>query len=162
MLRNRRHGRGVLGALVTLFAALFVGVAATPASAGETYNNVQVNVTGGKAHALSACVNYAKQKAKKGETAQSNACKNFAKASGGDVKLKNVDITILQAGSDSGKLKNNAEVNISGGDATAVAACVNYLQGTADADQTNKCKNTAVAEGGDVKLKDVSITIIQG
>jgi len=162
MFRNRRQGRGLFVALTTIFTAMFVGVAATPASAGENYNNAEVNITGGKAHALSACVNYAKLKAKKGESAQSNACKNFAKATGGDVKLKNIDVTILQAGSDSATVKNNAEVNISGGDATAVAACVNYLQGSADADQTNKCKNTAVADGGDVKLKNVSITIIQG
>lgn len=148
-----------LAALVTM---LFVGFSATPASATESYNNVAVNITGGNAKALSACVNYAKLKAKKGEATQSNACKNFAKASGGDVKLKNVDITVLQAGSTTGTVRNKAEINISGGDATAVAACVNYLQGTADADQTNKCSNTAVAEGGDVKLKNVSITIIQG
>jgi cytochrome c biogenesis factor len=159
---NRRQNRGLIVSLVTLFAAVFVGATAAPASAGEDYNNVEVNITGGKAHALAACVNYAKLKAKKGEAAQSNACKNFAKATGGDVNLKNVDITILQAGSGSGTVKNNAEVNISGGDATAVAACVNYLQGTADSDQKNKCKNTADAKGGDVTLKNVTITIIQG
>jgi len=160
MIQNRR--RGLVIALSALFTALFLGAFATPASAGETFNNAQVNITGGNAHALSACVNFAKIKAKKGEPAQSNACKNFAKATGGDVHLKNVDVTILQAGSGSGTSKNRAEVNISGGDATAVAACVNYLQGTADSDQTNKCKNTAVATGGDVTLQDVSITIIQG
>ncbi|HEX8628059.1 MAG TPA: hypothetical protein VF755_07800, partial [Catenuloplanes sp.] len=128
----------------------------------ETHNNVAVNISGGNANALSTCVNFAKLKAKKGEAAQSNACKNFAKATGGSVTLKKVDITILQAGATSGKVTNKAEINISGGDATAVAACVNYLQGTADADQTNKCSNTAVATGGDVTLKNVNITIIQG
>jgi len=142
--------------------AVLFGALATPASAAESYNNAQVNITGGNAHALSACVNYAKIKAKKGEAAQSNACKNFAKATGGDVELKHVDITILQAGATTGVVKNRAEVNISGGDANAVAACVNYLQGTANADQKNKCSNTAVAQGGDVKLKDVYITIVQG
>jgi len=142
--------------------AIFFGSLATPAFATESYNNAQVNITGGNAHALSACVNFAKIKAKKGEPAQSNACKNFARATGGDVQLKNVDVTILQAGSSSGVVKNRAEVNISGGDATAVAACVNYLQSTADADQTNRCSNSSVAQGGDVKLKNVSITIIQG
>jgi hypothetical protein len=162
MLRNRRSGRGPVLTIVMLVAALFYGSWATPASASETYNDAQVNITGGNANALSACVNYAKLKAKKGEAAQSNACKNFAKATGGDVKLKNVDITILQAGAPTGTVKNKAHVNISGGDATAVAACVNYLQGTADADQTNKCSNTSIAQGGDVKLKNVSITILQG
>jgi len=162
MFGNRSKGRGLFVALALPIAALFVGAAATPASAGESYNNAQVNITGGNGHALAACVNYAKLKAKKGDPAQSNACKNFAKATGGDVSLKNVDVTILQAGSSDGKVKNNASVNIAGGDATAVAACVNYLQGTADDGQKNACKNTAVANGGDVSLKDVSITIIQG
>src|SRR3954466_2459809 len=64
MFRNRRQGRGLFVALTTIFTAMFVGVAATPASAGENYNNAEVNITGGKAHALSACVNYAKLKAK--------------------------------------------------------------------------------------------------
>lgn len=162
MLRNRFAARGIILTLAAFLTALFGGLSAGPASATETYNDVQVNISGGNANALSACVNYAKLKAKKGEAAQSNACKNFAKAQGGDVKLKNVDITILQAGSTSGPLRNKAEVNITGGDATAVAACVNYLQGTADGDQTNQCKNTSVAQGGDVKLKNVTITIIQG
>ncbi len=166
MLWNGRQGRGLLASFVALFAALFVGVAAAPAYAGggggETINNAEVNITGGKAHALSACVNYAKVKAKKGEAAQSNACKNFAKATGGDVRLKNVDVTILQAGAGTGTVKNNAEFIIAGGDATSVASCVNYLQGTADAKQSNECKNTAVANGGDVNLKNVNITIIQG
>lgn len=157
-----RQYRRLLITLAALVAALFVGAPATPASATESYNNVEVNISGGNAKALATCVNYAKLKAKKGEAAQSNACKNFAKATGGDVKLKNVDIMILQAGSSSGTVRNKAEVNITGGDATAVASCVNYLQGTANADQTNKCSNTAVATGGDVKLKNVTITIIQG
>jgi len=162
MLQYRIPGRALVLALSAFVTALFVGFSATPASAAESYNNVQVNISGGNANALSACVNFAKLKAKKGEPAQSNACKNFAKATGGDVQLKNVDITVLQAGSSTGTVRNKAEVNITGGDATSVAACVNYLQGTADADQTNKCSNTSVATGGDVKLKNVSITIIQG
>jgi len=159
----RLHDRRFVVTLAALFSALFIGGVASPAFAtgNNTFNNVEINITGGNAHALSACVNFAKIKAKRGEPAQSNACKNFAKASGGDVNLKNVDVTILQAGS-GGINKNNAKINISGGDATAVAACVNYLQGSADADQTNRCKNTAVATGGDVNLKDVSITIVQG
>lgn len=167
MFQPRRHNRGLLLTLVAFVTTLFVGALGTPASAttptpAETYNDVQINITGGNANALSACVNYAKLKAKKGESAQSNACKNFAKATGGDVTLKKVDITILQAGATAGTVKNKASINISGGDATAVAACVNYLQGTADADQTNKCSNTAVATGGDVTLKKVNITIVQG
>lgn len=162
MHQIRLRSRGLFFAIATLFGALFAGAIGTPAYAsGEVFNNVEINITGGNAHALSACVNYAKMKAKKGEAAQSNACKNFAKAQGGDVKLEDVDVTILQAAGN-GTTKNNAVINISGGDATAVAACVNYLQGTADADQTNKCKNVATATGGDVALKHVSITVVQG
>jgi cytochrome c biogenesis factor len=161
MLKIWQQGRVWTIAVAALFTAFFLGVTATPAQAGDSYNNAAVNISGGNAHALSACLNYAQLKAKQGKPAQSNACRNFAQATGGTVTLENVDITILQAGSDQ-TVRNNAEVNISGGDATAVAACVNYLQGTASADQSNECKNSAVATGGDVKLKNVSITIIQG
>ena len=159
----RLHGRTLVVSLAVLFTALFMSAPAYAdgGGGGGTFNDASVTITGGNAHALSLCVNFAKLKAKKGEPAQSNACKNFAKAQGGDVNLKHVDISILQA-SGTGTSKNNAEVTIAGGDATAVAACVNYLQGSADADQTNKCKNTSVAQGGDVNLKNVDITIIQG
>ena len=128
----------------------------------ETFNNATVDINGGNATALAACVNYAQVTAKHGKVAQNNFCKNFAKAKGGDVRLKNVSLLISQTGGTTGTTRNNATVNISGGDATAVAACVNFLQGSATARQTNQCANTAVARGGDVVLKNVDITIIQG
>ena len=48
------------------------------------------------------------------------------------------------------------------GDAVAVAACINVLQGSGSVDQTNKCSNTAIATGGSVKLVHTDIKIIQG
>lgn len=135
---------------------------ANPPAPTKTYNSATVNINGGNANALAACVNYAKITAKHSKVAQNNFCKNFAKASGGSVLLKNTDILISQSGTGSGTTVNKATVSISGGDATALAACVNYLQGTATATQTNVCKNTAVATGGDVVLKNSSITVIQG
>jgi hypothetical protein len=157
-------------ALCALTAILALGVASSASASGggggdggKTYNNATVNITGGNAAALSACVNYARVMAKNKKDPQSNFCKNFAKARGGNVNLKNVAIDVLQSGSSgsTGATYNNATVNISGGSATAIAACVNYLQGTSTPNQTNVCKNTAVARGGNVNLRNVSITIIQ-
>jgi hypothetical protein len=58
--------------------------------------------------------------------------------------------------------ENKATVEISNGNATAVASCLNVLNDAANATQTNICKNNAVAKGGDVKLEDVDISVIQG
>lgn len=148
-------------ALVAVMSLAF-GTSASATHTTKTFNNASVNITGGNATALAACVNYAQLHAKwgKGKAVQNNRCKNFAKAQGGNVTLKNVDITIFQSSS-GGTTQNNATVNISGGDATAIAACVNFLSGGASAYQKNKCANTAVARGGDVSLKNVTITIVQ-
>lgn len=81
-------------------------------------------------------------------------------AEGGDVLLKNEELTIFQADGSS-KSVNNATINISEGDATAVAACVNYAEGADTVAPDNTCKNAAFASGGDVTLKNVTITIVQ-
>jgi hypothetical protein len=148
--------------LVLFLVVALAGVAATSAGAADKkqFNNATLNIRGGDATAVAACINLARGAAKSHKTVQNNFCKNKASASGGDVTLKNVSILIAQ---DSSRYTSNrATVNIEGGDATAVAACVNVLQGTASAHQTNACANSAVAKGGDVNLKNVDITIIQG
>lgn len=147
---------------VALAAALFGASVASPAYAGESYNNATVAIKGGNAAALSACVNYAKIMLQLGRPAQSNACRNFATAVGGTVSLNSVSISILQAGSGGPLTLNNAVVQISGGDASALASCVNYLQGTVSAAGAQKCMGSATAIGGAVSLKDVNITVIQG
>lgn len=153
-------GRARVSAVLALTAVLALIVAGTASADNPTFNNARVNITGGNAVALSACINVAKVKAKyPDKVKQNNFCKNFAKATGGDVTLKNVNVFIAQ---DTYSVSaNSATVNIAGGDAVAVAACLNVLDGSASATQTNVCKNTAVARGGDVKLKNVDITIIQ-
>jgi hypothetical protein len=161
MNKDRLYVRRFALVLTTFFAMVLGSAFASPALAGgSSQNNVQLNISGGNAVALSTCLNYAQTMAKHKKAPQSNKCKNFAKAQGGDVRLKKVTIEVIQVGG-SKESYNNVEINITGGDAVAVAACVNYLQGTATADQTNKCANKAKAEGGDVTLKNVSIVIIQ-
>ncbi len=135
--------------------------ATKPPAKPQTFNNVQLSISGGNATALAACVNYAKVASKHGKVAQSNFCKNLAKAQGGNVTLKNVDVFVSQSGSGTGTTANNVTISITGGDATAIAACVNYLHGGASAEQKNVCANSAVANGGDVTLKNVTITIVQ-
>jgi hypothetical protein len=161
---NIRVFRGlvVAGAVVASAAGAPAAFAGTHASGDTTYNNATVKITGGNAAALSACVNYAKAKIKQGKAAQNNFCQNLAVADGGSVELKNTNVLILQTGTGSGKTVNNATVSISGGDAVALAACVNFLQGTSSASQKNACANTAIASGGNVTLKNSNITVVQG
>jgi len=167
-VRNARL-RGAI--LATAFASsMAVGPMAHADDGDSTFNNAKVTITGGNGVAVATCVNwaqdwagYSKDKKKhqeKKRVKQANLCKNTAEAVGGDVTLKSVDVTVVQEGSGD-VTKNKATVEIAGGDATAVAACINVLNNAANATQTNKCKNNAVAEGGDVTLKDVDITIIQ-
>jgi hypothetical protein len=135
---------------------------ASPADATQsgTFNDVSIDIHGGNATAFSGCVNYAKVSAKHNKVPQSNVCKNFAHAAGGSVNLTNVSLFIDQEGH-GGSAHNNVEITISGGDATAVAGCVNYLQGNATPAQVNACKSAADAQGGSVKLDHVDIVIIQ-
>jgi hypothetical protein len=167
-VRNARL-RGAL--LATAFASsMAVGPVAHASGGGETFNDAAVKITGGKGVAVATCVNWAKdwagydadkkKKQDKKRVKQANLCDNTAKAFGGDVKLQEVDVFIDQEGGKK-KTRNKATVEIAGGDAVAVAACINVLNNVADATQINKCKNNAVAVGGDVKLENVDITIIQ-
>jgi hypothetical protein len=168
-VRNPRL-RGAI--LATAFASsMAVGPMAYAADDGKTFNDATVTISGGNGVAVAACVNWAqdwagyskdkKKQQEKKRVKQSNLCKNTAEAEGGDVTLKKVDIFIVQEGSKE-VTKNKATVEITGGDAVAVAACLNVLNDTANASQTNKCKNEAEAEGGDVKLENVDITVFQG
>ena len=155
-----RSGPSLLVALATVLAVGFAAPAYATGSPDETFNDVMINIHGGNAGAFGSCVGYAKLTARQGRTPRSNACKSFAHAEGGNVVLNSVSIFVDQE-SASRRTRNNVQINISGGDATAVAGCVNYLQGTATADQVNSCKTAADAEGGDVNLKNVDISIIQ-
>ena len=168
------HARicGVRGLVLT--AAVASSLAITPtafASGGRTFNDADVVIRGGNGVAVATCVNWAQdwtrlsseqqKRHDKKRVAQSNACKNTADAEGGSVDLTKVSVTIDQAGSRRAS-RNSANVTISGGDAVAVAACINVLRATANAEQTNDCKNTAIATGGSVTLDKTDITIIQG
>jgi len=161
MIRNKAC-KGLSGAVAAGTIVVALG-GATPALAGgsSTYNDVNVNITGGNARVLTGCINYARVLIRHGLDPQKNVCADFATAIGGDVTLKHVSVAIAQVGSGYGRTTNNATVNISGGDATVVAACVNYLQGTSTPNQQNDCGNGTLAAGGNVSLKDVDITVLQ-
>jgi hypothetical protein len=155
-----RAGRATIIAIATVFAAA-LSTPAYAASGSETFNNANINIHGGNATVFAGCINLAKERAKlKKPRPQSNLCQNFAHATGGSVELDGVSVLIDQEGS--GQLtRNNTNIDISGGDADATAACVNFLQGTANAAQVNKCSNHADARGGNVTLKNVDIVVIQ-
>lgn len=156
-------GRTARGTAVA-FAAAFAVMGAAPAFAAgppATFNDANVNIQGGGAQTLAGCLNFARSAARHQVNPQSNYCRNIASATGGTVALHGVSIFVDQENNRRGRTFNNASVNISGGDATAVAACVNYVQGTATADQVNSCRNNATAYGGNVSLDNVDVSVIQ-
>jgi hypothetical protein len=157
-IRKLSIGAALIGTTLTGGIAL-----ASPASATvRTYNSADVVISGGNARALSLCVNVARAYARAGRpvpTLQSNRC-GGATAQGGTVVVENVGVLIEQQGGGEAR-SNSADVVISGGDAEAVAACINYSQGRATAIQRNACAG-ARAQGGSVRVEDSDITVIQG
>lgn len=155
-----------------LTAAVASSLAVSPSAfaAGQSFSDADVLIRGGNGVALATCVNWAqtyagysaeeKKRHDRTRVVQSNKCENTADALGGSVKLKKVHITVEQDGHRRAA-KQDASVTISGGDAVAVAACVNVLKGSASAEQSNKCENTAIATGGNVTLEHTNITIEQ-
>ena len=136
------------------------GVAATDGG-GTAANTVTINIAGGDATALAGCLNAV---AEGDRVYQANYCKNTAFAAGGDVVLKNVEIFIIQtndADGDVSDASNTVDLTVAGGDATALAGCLNAVKNGDKVYQQNKCKNKAFAQGGSVKLKNVDITIVQ-
>src|SRR5919107_4071294 len=122
---------GLRGALLATAVAssVMTAPAAFAAASDTTFNNADVVIRGGDTVAVATCVNWAqdwakksaadKKKYEKKRAKQANECENTATALGGDVKLDNVNVKIVQVG---GKktTKNNADVTIRGGDAVAV------------------------------------------
>jgi hypothetical protein len=167
-VRNARL-RGAI--LATAFASSMAVAPMAHAGKGESFNNIDLSIQGGDAKAVAVCVNFAKtwvgyddakrKKLEKKRVIQANYCANKAVAEAGDVTLTDVDIILSQQGKRKAA-RNDVSVDISGGDATAVAACLNVLQGTATTvKQENDCENTAVARGGNVTMEGVAIVIDQ-
>ncbi len=152
-------------ALALLCALTFVPLGTMGVSAQTQSNTVTLTIAGGDATALAGCLNAA-DTGNYSSVQQKNYCKNKAYAQGGDVILKNVDIFIVQtnvADGDTSDASNTVDLTIRGGDATSLAACVNAARTgkKGNVSQQNKCKNKAYAQGGNVILKNVDITIIQ-
>jgi hypothetical protein len=167
-VRNARL-RGAI--LATAFASSMAVAPMAHAGKGSTFNNAELSIRGGDAKTVAVCVNFAKtwadyddakrKKLEKKRVAQANYCAEKAIAVGGDVDLMDVDIIVTQEGKHKAT-ENDVSLEIRGGDATAVAACLNILQGSATTvKQDNDCKNTAVAKGGNVYMENVAIVISQ-
>jgi hypothetical protein len=149
--------------LALLLALSFIPLigGGTAAAVSAPTNSVTLTISGGNATALAACVNAVKNGDK---VFQQNKCKNTAVAVGGDVILKNVKILVVQENDNDGDIShaaNTVDITIQGGDATALAACVNAVKNGDKVFQQNKCKNKAIAIGGDVTLKNVRIILVQ-
>jgi hypothetical protein len=161
MGRKRTIRAALIGALIgAFFAASAVPLPADAAKPGQTFNNVVIDIHGGNAAAFASCLNTALDSAKHGKKVKNNDCKGFAKAKGGVVEIKDVSLFVDQEGVGQ-STHNNVKISFQGGDATAVASCVNYLDGTDEATVRNSCATAAEADGGDVVLTGVDIVIFQ-
>jgi hypothetical protein len=56
--------------------------------------------------------------------------------------------------------RNSVTITIAGGDATAIATCLNVAKTGGDIDQTNTCDNIATAIGGDVTIQNSKIVAV--
>jgi hypothetical protein len=159
------------GLLVTAVASSMAVASPAFATGGnQTFNNADVTIRGGNSVAVATCVNWAQDWARKSDAdkkrqdkkraIQSNECDNTATAIGGDVSLTGVNVKIVQDGGHR-TTRNHASVTIAGGDAVAVAACLNVLDGSTSAEQANSCTNDAFAAGGSVTVENTDITIVQ-
>jgi molybdenum cofactor biosynthesis enzyme len=152
-----------LGTMILM--ALPLSAAASTTSTTRS-NTVTINIKGGSATAVAACLNAIKT-GSYSDADQRNSCKNSAYAAGGKVYLRHVSIDAVQDNSSGtgtvSNASNTVNVTIAGGNATALAACVNLAAtgNSADVDQSNRCRNTAVASGGAVILNDVTISTLQ-
>lgn len=75
-----------------------------------------------------------------------------------------IPMSAFATGEDDGAdLSNSVTLTIRAGDANATALCLNAAaeDGYGSVNQINKCKNTAVARGGNLTLKHVTIDIFQ-
>jgi hypothetical protein len=149
----------VLAALL----ALTTFAAAGPRAFADQSNTATVflKASGGNATAIAACLNEAKDHG--GNNLQVNDCNNTAAAVGGDVKIKGVKIVgVSTAKRHVGKTsvsRGTVAVTLTGGNATAIAACANTAGGGDNA-QLNTCVNTAVAIGGPVIFNHVKIEAV--
>ena len=155
-------GRG-LRTLLTVMFTLTLLMAAVPASAHHKNGHKDGPVSilliaqAGNATAIATCVNEAKAG---NDISQINACDNTAVAEAGSVTLENVNVVAaVPANKKLSKSKSAITLVIQAGDATAVSQCVNNASAGNDVDQTNVCDNVAIAEGGDVILKNVDIVV---
>jgi len=163
---------GFRGALLATAVASSVMVAPSAFAAGADtkFDNADVTVRGGDGVAVAKCVNWAQDWAKKSakdrekqepkRAAQANVCGNTAYVEGGSVELDHVYVKVDQAGKHKAT-RDSATVTLKGGDATAVAACFNVLNGSTNAEQYNKCGNDTTVIGGNLYVSDTSITIKQ-
>jgi len=154
--------RVVRAAVVTAAAGVgALAMAGSALAAPASYNEATLNIEGGDARALSGCIQVAKTLSRHRIKKQVNTCDSLAVATAGSVALTDVALIIEQDGR--GRYRSNsADVNIQGGDAEALSACLQVLKAKASRSQENTCSSTAIATGGDVILDDVTIVVTQG
>ncbi len=131
-------------------------------ASGDLSDTTTIAVRAGNAEAIATCLNLAKA----GEKAnQTNGCYNYAYARGGKVIITNVEVVAGRANDKDGIISidsNTVNFTVKGGNATAIASCINQAQGGRDVDQRNKCINVAIAIGGNVIITNVNVVLVEG
>ena len=156
MGKKRAYSWEFLAATIaSTLVSLSLAAPASATHAGQYQNShADVAVSGGQATALNECINEARD----GTISQTNNCIQIA-TSGNIVILENVTINVYEGGSSKRALfsKKQARVELSGGIAEAISACVNDARDGVIT-QTNACDQSSSA-GNIIDLSGIAVTV---
>ncbi len=161
--RRSRRILVLLGTLLALSGTLPGAAHATSQQpTGTGANTTTIAVRSGNATAIAQCLTLAKD-GTDSTRGKDRWCYNYAYARGGKVFIKDVEIVVGQANDEDGLVaisRNTVNFTVRGGDATAIATCVNA--GRDGKKPPKPCVNVAIAVGGNVILTNVRVTLVQG
>jgi hypothetical protein len=124
-------------------------------------NAVNIFLKAGDAQAVATCLNIAAHNVH--AVNQVSRCRNVVHATGGDLVIFGADISALQTNNTTvgNPAQSNVTLAATGGNATALASCVNTVGSAAKVRQVNYCTNVAIATGGTVVLINVNVAGVQ-
>ena len=155
----RRAAPAVLAlGLVGLLPARDVAHATPPPPSS---NAVNIFLQAGNAQTVATCLNVAQHNLH--AVNQVSRCRNVVHATGGDLVIFGADISALQTNSTTvgNPAQSNVTLAATGGNATALASCVNTVGTAGRVRQVNQCTNVAIATAGTVVLINVNIAGVQ-
>jgi hypothetical protein len=160
-------------AAATAGAAVVAVVAGSPAYAAtgaahlqahghRSYSHVALDIQGGSSRAVGTCLVRAQNAARSHRPmGDIGYCNNqLVEADGGTVNVRGVDIVVETPSTRHRDSYSDVDINISGGNSRAVAACTAVLHHVATGGDLEACANqTVVSHAGDVNLTDVTLAV---